>query len=146
MTTNNWFERLTGFAEGTHASTQDRLAVEGDELVSSVNGKRYGIGTLTLPTLAELRSRVTLPTGHRTTVQRIDGNVADLHAEPEYEGALFQVASQFNAAEQKSMEETVTKLGLDPTSGRAVPTPVELQSSLRQVIEAVRRRIRGGAP
>ena len=57
-----------------------------------------------------------------------------------------QVASQFNAAEQKSMEETVTKLGLDPTSGRAVPTPVELQSSLRQVIEAVRRRVRGGAP
>jgi hypothetical protein len=44
------------------------------------------------------------------------------------------------------MEETVTKLGLDPTSGRAVPTPVELQSSLRQVIEAVRRRVRGATP
>ena len=123
MTANNWFERLTGFAEGTYASTQDRLAVEGDELVSSVNGKRYGIGTLTLPTLAELRSRVTLPTGGRTTVQRVDGNVADLHAAPEYEGALFQVASQFNVLEMTGPsvrpEDGVTGYAGDPTQGPA---------------------------
>lgn len=57
-----------------------------------------------------------------------------------------QVNAQFSASEQKAMEETVAKLGLDPTSGRAVPTPAELQASLRQVIDAVRRRIRGGTP
>jgi hypothetical protein len=57
MTSTNWFERLTGFGESDYESTRSRLAVEGDELVSSVNGKRYGIGTLSLPTLAEGGSR-----------------------------------------------------------------------------------------
>ncbi len=45
----NWFERLTGFAEDGYTATQRRLAVEGDELVSAVNAKRYGIGELTMP-------------------------------------------------------------------------------------------------
>ena len=54
----DWFERLTGFREDGYASAQERLAVEGQELVSSVNGKRYGVGELTVPTLAELRARV----------------------------------------------------------------------------------------
>ncbi len=54
----DWFERLTGFREDGYVSTQQRLTVEGNELVSRVNGKRYGIGELTLPTVAELRARV----------------------------------------------------------------------------------------
>ena len=35
----DWFERLTGFREDGYESTRRRLAVEGDELVSTVNGK-----------------------------------------------------------------------------------------------------------
>ena len=50
-----------------------------------------------------------------------------------------QVSAQFNAAEQKAMEVTAAKLGLDP-GGLGAPTPAELQASLRQVVEAVRRR------
>ena len=95
----SWFERLTGFPERNYGATQSRLAVEGDELVSTVNNKRYGIGSLTLPTLAELRARIDIPDQQRTTVRCIAADVGVLHAEPEYEGALFQVASQFNLLE-----------------------------------------------
>lgn len=49
------------------------------------------------------------------------------------------VSAQFNAAEQQAMKETAAKLGLDP-GGSVAPTPAQLQASLRQVVEAVRRR------
>jgi hypothetical protein len=123
MTSTNWFERLTGFGEGDYKSTRSRLAVEGDELVSSVNGKRYGIGTLSLPTLAELRSRVKLPAGQRSTVECLVGDVAALHAAPEFEGALFQVASQFNLLEMTGPtirpEDGVARYAGDHTQGPA---------------------------
>jgi hypothetical protein len=54
---HDWFANLMAFSEGSYASTRSRLVVEGDELVSKVNGKRYGIGGLTLPTLAKLHVR-----------------------------------------------------------------------------------------
>ncbi len=59
----DWFERLTGFVEDGYEPTQRRLSVEGDELVSSVNGKRYGVGSLTVPTLASLREQVSVSRG-----------------------------------------------------------------------------------
>lgn len=54
----DWFERLTGFVEDDYASTQRRLRVDGDQLISTVNGRSYGIGDFTLPTLTTLRERV----------------------------------------------------------------------------------------
>jgi len=102
MTSRDWFARLTGFSEGSYDSTQAQLAVEGDELVSAVNGKRYGIGELSLPTLAELRERVKIPDVDRTTVRCLVGDSRALHSEPEFAGALFQVASQFNLLEMAS--------------------------------------------
>jgi hypothetical protein len=123
MASTNWFERLTGFREGDYESTRSLLAVEGDELVSSVNGKRYGIGTLSQPTLTELRSRVKLPTGQRSTVECLVGDVAALHTAPEFEGALFQVASQFNLLEMTGPtirpEDGVARYAGDPTQGPA---------------------------
>jgi hypothetical protein len=123
MTLTNWFERLTGFGEGDYESTRMRLAVEGDELVSSVNGKHYGIGTLSLPTLAELRSSVKLPTGQRSSVECLAGDVATFHGAPEFEGALFQVASQFNVLEMTGPsvrpEDGVARYATDPTQGPA---------------------------
>ena len=100
MTSHDWFERLMGFSEDDgYDATQRRLIVEGDELVSAVNGKRYGIGELTLPTLAELRSRVDPVRGQRSSVRILVGDVREIHSDPEFEGALFQVASQFNLLE-----------------------------------------------
>ena len=98
----NWFERLTGFTEDGYANTQSRLGVEGDVLVSEVNGKRYGIGELTMPTLGELRARVDPARGERSSLSVMVGDVGPMHADPANEGALFQVASQFNLLEMVS--------------------------------------------
>jgi hypothetical protein len=57
----DWFVELTGFQEENYDATRRQLVIEGDELVSTVNGERYGIGSLEVPTLAELRSRVEIP-------------------------------------------------------------------------------------
>jgi len=124
MTTYDWFERLVGFSEsGGYAATQSRLNVEGDELVSTVNGKRYGIGDLTLPTLAELRARVNPAWGQRSSSRVLVGDVQRLHSDPEFEGALFQVASQFNllemVSEHATPEQGVTGYIYDGTQGPA---------------------------
>ncbi|MBU3750721.1 MAG: hypothetical protein FGM52_09760, partial [Mycobacterium sp.] len=102
----NWFERLTGFTEDGYANTQSRLRVEGDVLVSEVNGKRYGIGELTMPTLGELRARVNPARGERSSLNVMVGDVGPMHADPANEGALFQVASQFNLLEMVSEDVT----------------------------------------
>lgn len=119
----NWFERLIGFTEGDYAATQSRLLVEGDELVSTVNGKRYGIGQLSLPTLAELRTRVNPARGQYSSARVLTADVRHLHADPDFEGALFQVASQFNllemVSERVTPEQGVSGYAYDPTQGPA---------------------------
>jgi hypothetical protein len=92
----DWFTSLTGFAEEGYELTRSRLIVEGDELVSTVNGKRYGIGTLSMPTLAEPRNRVEVCPQQRSTVRCVTNEARAMHADPPLEGALVQVASQFN--------------------------------------------------
>ena len=124
MTTSNWFEKLVGFSESDgYDAVQSRLTVEGDELVSTVNGKRYGIGELTLPTLAELRARVNPSRGQSSSARIVVADVQKLHSEPEFEGALFQVASQFNllemVSERVTPEQGVTGYIYDGTQGPA---------------------------
>lgn len=119
----DWFERLTGFREDGYTSTQRKLHVEDDQLVSRVNGKRYGIGELTLPTLAELRKRVNPARGHRSSLGGLVGDARTLHRDPQFEGALFQVASQFNVLEMMTEnvtpEDGVTGYAHDHTQGPA---------------------------
>ena len=124
MTTQDWFEKLVGFTESDgYAAVQSRLTIKGEELVSTVNGKRYGIGELMLPTLAELRARVNPARGQRSSARIVVADVQKLHSEPEYEGALFQVASQFNLLEMVSEnftpEHGVTDYIHDGTQGPA---------------------------
>ena len=124
MTTQDWFEKLVGFSESDgYDAVQSRLAVEGEELVSTVNGKRYGIGELTLPTLAELRARVNPARGQRSSARIVAGDVQKLHSQTEFTGALFQVASQFNLlemiTERVTPEQGVTRYIHDPTQGPA---------------------------
>lgn len=120
---DDWFANLTGFREDDYHSTRSQLRVEGDELVSMVNGKRYGIGELTLPTLAELRARVEIPTRQRSSVRCMTGDARAMHAEANLAGALFQVASQFNVLEMTgpsvTPEHGVTRYAGDPTQGPA---------------------------
>ncbi len=119
----DWFERLTGFREDSYELTRSGLVVEGDELVSTINGARYAVGELSLPTLAELRARVEIPDGQRSRVRCVTGEARAMHGDPELEGALFQVASQFNLLEMAgpsvTPEDGVTRYSSDHTQGPA---------------------------
>ena len=121
----DWFERLTGFRETGYDDTRRRLEVNGRQLRSRVNGQAYGIGELELVSLQTLRERVHSGGGlpGRLKVRVVNGDVRRLHQAPEYAGALFQVASQFNLLEMVSPEVTpeqgVTRYQHDPTQGPA---------------------------
>jgi hypothetical protein len=121
----DWFERLTGFHETSYAETRAKLRVEGQELISLINGKRYNVGTFELVSLQELRHRAaaaTIPQGHLRS-SFVTGDIRDLHRMPAYAGALIQVASQFNCLEMISPEITpedgVANYQYDPTQGPA---------------------------
>ena len=96
-----WFETLTGFKEESPEQVRRNLVVEGNRLKSLVNGKSYVCGTLTTPSLVELRQQATAvasPTG-RLKMRSIVGNVQHMHTDPTNANAVFQVASQFNLLE-----------------------------------------------
>jgi hypothetical protein len=119
----DWFERLTGFRETDYATTKARLEVIGDRLRSRVNGLSYGIGTFELTSLRTLRERVTRSSALAGKLQlgTASGDVRSLHQRLEFQGALFQVASQFNMLEMVSPGVTpemgVTRYEHDPTQG-----------------------------
>jgi hypothetical protein len=124
----NWFSRLTGFNEHSYASTQAQLEVHGDTLHSKVNGHSFGIGQFEMVSLAELRARVAqLAPNHKVTeptrLSVVTGDVRQMHQQPEYANALFQVASQFNALEMVGPSVTpemgVTRYENDRTQGPA---------------------------
>lgn len=121
----DWFEQLTGFRETEYANTRARLSVEGDRLQSLVNGKSYSIGELELVSLRTLRDRAKSVGGFpgRMKVTAVTGDVRQMHRLPQYAGALFQVASQFNLLEMVSPtvtpEQGVTRYEQDRTQGPA---------------------------
>lgn len=120
-----WFERLTGFPERDYTDTRSKLAVEGDCLRSLVNGRTYGIGRFSTPSLRELRAAADTapkPQG-RLRASIVVGDVRKMHRDPANEGALFQVASQFNMLEMigpsRTPEDGVSIYENDPTQGPA---------------------------
>lgn len=122
---DNWFSRLTGFNESSYATTQAQLDVQGNTLRSRVNGRSFGIGQFEMVSLADLRLRVGQEKGttEPTRASIVAGDVRQLHQRPEYAGALFQVASQFNALEMVAPsvtpEDGVTRYEHDRTQGPA---------------------------
>ena len=108
----DWFERLTGFRESTgkggYEQTRQRFELDGSSLRSRVNQRSFGIGQLSLVAMGSLReqARQGPPVPGRSRVRIVHGDVRQLHQRPEYAGALFQVASQFNLLEM--VGETVT--------------------------------------
>lgn len=97
----NWFTHLTGFTETTYAETRAQLEVQGSRLRSKANGRSWAVGTFEMASLADLREHVAAGVGAagRPRVSILQGDVRRMHLAPEYAGALFQVASQFNALE-----------------------------------------------
>lgn len=120
----DWFERLTGFRERRFPESQALMEVREGLLHSTVNNRSYGIGTLELASLADLRlrsPRVFLP--GRLKVVCTSGDVRQMHMAPAFRGALFQVASQFNLLEMigpdVTPEDGVTRYQADQTQGPA---------------------------
>jgi len=119
-----WFEQLMGFAEESPEQVRGLIAVDGEHLVSSVNGRRVAFGRLSTPSLAELRAAAPdAADGPPSTIREVVGNVAHLHADPVNAGALFQAASQFNLLEMVgpgvTPEEGVGIYAHDRTQGPA---------------------------
>ena len=120
-----WFESLFGFTETTYEETRARFALEGHELRSIPSGRTFTAGRFTTPSLRELRAaaREHGARGKLRVSHEIVGDVLELHALPENEGALFQAASQFNCLEFAGPEEVpengVTQYATDPTQGPA---------------------------
>ncbi len=121
----DWFQRITGFRETSYAETRRRLFVAGEALHSRVNGRSFAVGRLDIASLQSLRDRAAAaggPSG-RLTVRSVRGDVRRMHQSPEFRGALFQVASQFNLLEMMSPHVTpeagVTGYQHDGTQGPA---------------------------
>ncbi|WP_043458893.1 hypothetical protein [Azohydromonas australica] len=120
----DWFERITGFEEEGYASTQARLQLDGNALVNEVTGQRWAMGRLEVVSLAELRARAGVQRDGPALVPGVvRGDIRELHLAPEQEGALIQVASQFNLLEMVSPdvspEDGVTGYARDRTQGPA---------------------------
>lgn len=121
----SWFENITGFPEETYKETRSKLKVQNGRLISVANGKSFQTGKLELIALGELRKRMkseNIASG-RMKVSVVRGDVRLMHQAPENNGALFQVASQFNLLEMISPDVTpehgVTRYQYDPTQGPA---------------------------
>ncbi|GJE57739.1 hypothetical protein [Methylobacterium thuringiense] len=120
----DWFERLTGFRESSYARTQAHLRLIDGRLIRQDSGEGFAVGTLTLPSLSELRvAAATVKRPGRLRLSIVEGDVSVMHREPENTGALFQVASQFNMLEMVgpnvTPEDGVTGYEHDRTQGPA---------------------------
>ena len=92
--------------------------------------RRFHIGHFGTPTLSEIREFAqTFPKSQTqsTLVSKVLGDVFNHHTNPEFNGALFQVASQFNCLEFPSPEVTpehgITDYVYDRTQGPACTVP-----------------------
>ena len=120
----DWFERLTGFPERGYEDTQAGLSLDGGLLRCLRGGRGAAVGSLTLPSLSELRARAgTVHLAGRLRVSIAEGDVRAMHRLPENRGALFQVASQFNMLEMVgpdvTPEQGVARYAHDRTQGPA---------------------------
>ena len=94
----SWFSNLTGIETESPQSVQQYLTLEGTTLVSTINQRRFDVGTLTTPSLSDLRLG-DMPDHGPVSVQELIADAQTLHSLPANVGATFQVASQFNLLE-----------------------------------------------
>jgi hypothetical protein len=122
----DWFERITGFAEGSYEDTRAALSVVDGKLRSLHGLRACAVGELETPSLAQLRERtrrIAARPGAEPNVSALQGDVRRLHGQPLNSQALFQVASQFNLLEMagpdRTPEDGVTCYQDDRTQGPA---------------------------
>lgn len=146
MKSRDWFEVITGFKEAGHAETRRRLAVRDGRIVRLPDGQVLGsTGRFEAPSLAELRRRVSVDRGRRTEVGCMVGDIRALHQRAEFDGALFQVASQFNCLEMVGPHVTpeagVTRYIDDRTQGPACAVAAGLGTIYRNYLVPVGEQV-----
>lgn len=101
---NDWFGKLTGFAERSPDEVRDNIAIGDGRLSSKVNARSFQFGSLEIASLRELRERANKVQNSygRLKVVELVGDAKALHADSVNAGAMFQVASQFNLLEMVS--------------------------------------------
>jgi protein-tyrosine phosphatase len=100
-----------GFPEKSPEQVRENLELDGETIISRVNGTRLGCGWLETPSLAQLRVLDrTAPEAGPSRVSEVIGDSRALHAAAENAGSLFQAASQFNLLE-------MTGPGVTPEKG-----------------------------
>lgn len=119
-----WFEQLFGFPEAPYLETQASFELQGESVRSKVNGRSFVAGRFSTPSLAWLREQAAgLLPGVLKVRHEAVGDVLELHALPDNEGAMFQAASQLNCLEFAGAEEVpedgITQYATDPTQGPA---------------------------
>ena len=95
-----WFEKLTGFKEKNPEQVRNNLLINGDKLISKVNGAEYRYGKLNVINLEDLRNNA-LNNTYRSEIKISEevGDIQALHKDKSNNGAFFQAASQFNLLE-----------------------------------------------
>ncbi len=120
-----WFEKLMGFNEVNPDQVCSLITVSGESLVSKINGSAWSFGCFEIPSLKELRLRCTnqFAGNGRIQVSEQIAGVISLHQDTANNGAVFQVASQFNLLEMVSPsvipEDGVGRYEYDRTQGPA---------------------------
>jgi len=143
-----WFEDLFGFEEESPSQVRQNLSLEGSRLHSLINGKSYECGTLEIPSLRELRNAAAKQAQDdcgKTSLSEVIGDVQSLHADQANNGALFQVASQFNLLEMASPsavpEDGVGIYEFDPTQGPACAIAAGAGTVLRNYLVPLKDQI-----
>ena len=75
-----WFEKLTGFKEESPENVRDKLNIEGDSFISTVNNRRFTFGKLEIATLEHLRQNSSPREVFKDKIQlsEVVANVQDL--------------------------------------------------------------------
>jgi len=98
-----WFKKLTGFSEENHQQVQGNIAIKGNKLISKINNKEYTFGKLETPSLKELKHSISLQKyKSKIKLSELVGDIQSIHKQAKNNGAMFQVASQFNLLEMVS--------------------------------------------
>lgn len=122
-----WFHDIFGFEESGYRQTQAQFSLEGDQLHTRTRPPRtFHAGTLSLPSLSELRHTVSglaVSPGKGIQVHPLVADAYELHRHPAVNGAVVQVASQFNLLEMPDPstlpEKGITGYQYDHTQGPA---------------------------
>lgn len=121
----HWFSETFGFAEEAFDRTREKFNFADGVLESKVNGRSFHVGSFELVSVSELRARLGGLDGTLggLTFSNVCGNAQTLHRDVGNQGAVFQVASQFNCLEMNEPgarpEDGVTRYYSDATQGPA---------------------------